>query len=450
MILSVYHETGIREFGIVTGTFHDVLKSFFSSSAVHPEIRSGKLRLTFLYNPEWHRGNGTSVLAGASFVQDEPAFLLVMSDHVFAPGFFSTFLQKWKENSSGENSRENCEITWLAGWLGSPPPWIDQNDVTRVCVKRSPAGWILSAIGKNLSEWNACDTGAFVGTPSLLRALQEVARTSREVSLSSGIQRLADQNCARLVPVNPLGWVDVDTPRDVQFARRFLLQHLAKPTDGPISRHLNRKISRFFTSLLVERPQISPMHITVFSFLLGVLGTLLMGIPHPGFLVVGATLVQFASILDGTDGEIARLRFEASEYGGWIDAVLDRYTDTLVFLALGIHLMLGGKDLLFSLLFPEFVMAPPAGVFLTALAISGALISSYTADKYDAFIRRILQKSSSSSRPLRLGRDVRLFLVWIGSLLLSPVVTLFVSGVLDHLEILRRIYVLSLSEKKKK
>ena len=39
-------------------------------------------------------------------------------------------------------------------------------------------------------------------------------------------------------------------------------------------------------------------------------------------------MVALASILDGSDGEIARLKQQRSPFGGYFDAVLDRYADT--------------------------------------------------------------------------------------------------------------------------
>ena len=51
-------------------------------------------------------------------------------------------------------------------------------------------------------------------------------------------------------------------------------------------------------------------------------------------LVIGAILAQVASVIDGCDGEIARLKIQVTEFGGWFDAVLDRYADAFLLFGL--------------------------------------------------------------------------------------------------------------------
>ena len=51
-------------------------------------------------------------------------------------------------------------------------------------------------------------------------------------------------------------------------------------------------------------------------------------------LALGGLLAQLASVVDGCDGEVARLKFHESAYGGWFGAVLDRYADAFLLLGL--------------------------------------------------------------------------------------------------------------------
>ncbi len=41
-------------------------------------------------------------------------------------------------------------------------------------------------------------------------------------------------------------------------------------------------------------------------------------------------VAQVASIIDGCDGEIARLKRLESDFGAWFDAVLERYADAFL------------------------------------------------------------------------------------------------------------------------
>jgi len=58
--------------------------------------------------------------------------------------------------------------------------------------------------------------------------------------------------------------------------------------------------------------------------------------------VVAAVLITAASVLDGSDGEIARLAHRSSRFGSFFDAVLDRAADGLLFTGAAIYLATSG------------------------------------------------------------------------------------------------------------
>ncbi len=68
------------------------------------------------------------------------------------------------------------------------------------------------------------------------------------------------------------------------------------------------------------------------SFIVGLFGALIFYFGDYIFLVIGGLLVQLSSIIDGCDGEVARLKLIESKYGGWFDAVMDRYADAIIIL----------------------------------------------------------------------------------------------------------------------
>ena len=122
-------------------------------------------------------------------------------------------------------------------------------------------------------------------------------------------------------------------------------------------------------------------------------------------LASGGALAQLASVIDGCDGEVARLKRCESEFGGWFDAVLDRYADAV---------------LLFGLMWHEFsATGTDLSVVLGFAAIVGSFLNSYTADKYDGLMARRLQGASY----FRLGRDVRVFVVFLGAVLNQSLIT---------------------------
>ncbi|HBL18969.1 MAG TPA: hypothetical protein DD417_19975 [Elusimicrobia bacterium] len=116
---------------------------------------------------------------------------------------------------------------------------------------------------------------------------------------------------------------------------RWVLDQARKETDGFMARHFDRNISLAVTRLLLDTP-VRPTHMTVFSSLVGVAGGFLMlGGTYP-FVTAGAAAVWLHSVLDGCDGELARLRFQESRLGGLIDFWGDNGVHFCLFLCLGL------------------------------------------------------------------------------------------------------------------
>jgi len=114
-------------------------------------------------------------------------------------------------------------------------------------------------------------------------------------------------------------------PRDARALRRTewrLVRSLRKSADGIMAKALNRRISLPITRVLCKT-RVHPNHVTLFALACAVAGALVLG--RGGYLagVVGMLLVELGSIVDGIDGELARLRFQFSRAGQWLDTVVD-------------------------------------------------------------------------------------------------------------------------------
>lgn len=119
-------------------------------------------------------------------------------------------------------------------------------------------------------------------------------------------------------------------------AERSLLESLKRDEDGPASRLLNRKLSLRCTRLLV-RTGLRPNQLTLAITLLGLASGVFAAMGEPWWwLVLGGALFQAQSILDGCDGEIARLTFRFSRLGQWLDSVGDDLTNYAFFLGLAV------------------------------------------------------------------------------------------------------------------
>jgi CDP-L-myo-inositol myo-inositolphosphotransferase len=131
-------------------------------------------------------------------------------------------------------------------------------------------------------------------------------------------------------------------------AEKKLLQSVRKKTDGFVSRNLNRYVSLFISRQLIKI-RVSPNQISFANLLIGFLSAwfILLG-GHVNFFI-GAVLFQLTSIIDGSDGEVAKLTFNCSKYGAWIDTVCDVLTYLVFVLSLpvGLYRYYGDKTYLF-------------------------------------------------------------------------------------------------------
>lgn len=118
-------------------------------------------------------------------------------------------------------------------------------------------------------------------------------------------------------------WHDIDTLEEVPEAERKLLATVGKETDGPISRHINRPISKALSRLLVNTPM-TPDQISVGALTISLLSAALAALGGYLPFLLSGILFQMASVLDGTDGEVAKLTFRTSRRGEWIDTVCDQ------------------------------------------------------------------------------------------------------------------------------
>ena len=123
---------------------------------------------------------------------------------------------------------------------------------------------------------------------------------------------------------------------DVARAETWLLKSLIKSSEGFMSRHVERRISLALTRRLVAT-EITPNAMTVLSVGIGLAGAPCFLSADPLVQLTGALLFLTHSILDGCDGELARLKFLESRSG----ALLDFWGDNLVHVAVFLSMAIG-------------------------------------------------------------------------------------------------------------
>ena len=172
------------------------------------------------------------------------------------------------------------------------------------------------------------------GEPLRAAAARDVVRLAGRAKMSTGLGAGRSQPGAAQVRGDRF-----DRPA----AAAEILASSGKLGDGPVSRWLNRPVSRRITAVLLHVPGVRPIHATIATAVLAaaMFGALLSG--GEGGLLAGAILYQIASILDGVDGEIARATFRVSRAGAAADTVVDAATNILFVLGVTINLGASGN-----------------------------------------------------------------------------------------------------------
>jgi len=151
---------------------------------------------------------------------------------------------------------------------------------------------------------------------------------------------------------------------DIAPAERRLLRSLVKESDGFMARHVERPISLAISRRLAATA-VTPNEITLVSVLIGLMGAPFFLSPLAKWQTLGALLLLAHSIIDGCDGEIARLRFEESRWGGVLDFWGDNIVHSAIFACMAagwsrsdggwLPLLLGSSAVLGTLATASFV-----------------------------------------------------------------------------------------------
>jgi len=121
-----------------------------------------------------------------------------------------------------------------------------------------------------------------------------------------------------------------------RYATKFLTENIRRSTPQWIARNINKRIS-LPTSVLLAKMRVSPNTITVFNMLVGMGASIgAAGRTYVG-LLIGAILFQAASIIDGCDGEVAKLTHKCTKFGQYIDSISDNFALAGFFTGLMIH-----------------------------------------------------------------------------------------------------------------
>ena len=184
-----------------------------------------------------------------------------------------------------------------------------------------------------------------------------------------------------------------------------------------LNKYVNRKASEPMARLLAKT-RVTPNQVSWAAFGIAILSFISFVL---GQNIIGGLLAQLTSIVDGVDGDLARLKGMVSEFGGFLDSVLDRYTDILIVLGLT----------LWSVSHETY-----PGIWLASFAaIAGTFGVSYTFTRIGSEHRHLFEKGLKSFA----ARDIRLFLIMLGGITGQAYFCLIVIAVLTNLVVFYRL-----------
>ncbi|HEX7252542.1 MAG TPA: CDP-alcohol phosphatidyltransferase family protein [Thermoanaerobaculia bacterium] len=174
------------------------------------------------------------------------------------------------------------------------------------------------------------DTGAEIGSGAPARTGSDFALPWNRVVDSRALRDLRQGR-----PPSKIGFL-VENAGDLSKAEDWLLARLVKDTEGFMSRHFERKVSLAMSRRLAAT-RITPNQMTLVSVAIGLVGAPFFFSPRPLMETLGALLFLLHSIVDGCDGELARLKLQESRRGG----ILDFWGDNVVHIAVFASIAVG-------------------------------------------------------------------------------------------------------------
>ena len=189
-VIASARRAGIKNFTVVSGYRGEELREALDSFSIRESIS-----IEHVINEDWERSNGVSVYKAQGFVSDP--FILTMCDHLVDPTILQDLLAL----------PLLPDTVTLGVDTNIENPLNDPDDVTRVkCVDGK-----IHRIGKILKDYNAIDTGVFLCTSIIFKAL-ETSFSEGDESISGAINVLARWEKAFVYPIENRVWVDIDDP----------------------------------------------------------------------------------------------------------------------------------------------------------------------------------------------------------------------------------------------
>ncbi len=141
---------------------------------------------------------------------------------------------------------------------------------------------------------------------------------------------------ARVERADVIAGIEITDEESRKRAEWKLIRGMNKSFEGPVDALINWRFSMRITRVLARQSMaLTPNHVTVVAILIGLLASVLASRGTYLAIAIAGVLLELNSILDSCDGELARLRFQYSKLGQWLDNLSDDIVDNVFLIAVG-------------------------------------------------------------------------------------------------------------------
>lgn len=141
---------------------------------------------------------------------------------------------------------------------------------------------------------------------------------------------------ARVERADVIAGIEITDEASRDAAEWKLIRGMNKSFEGPVDALINWRFSMRITRVLARQSlALTPNHVTIVAIVIGLLASVLASRGTYVTVAIAGVLLELNSILDSCDGELARLRFQYSKLGQWLDNLSDDIVDNVFLIAVG-------------------------------------------------------------------------------------------------------------------
>jgi CDP-L-myo-inositol myo-inositolphosphotransferase len=246
-IILTAKQAGVEEFVVTIGYLGDKIKAHLGDG------RKFGVKITYIENKEWEKGNGVSVLKAKGLLANENFFLL-MSDHVFDDRILKELVDY--------DTRSSVVLA------------VDRTEPSPGDTKVLEKGGKVLDIGKDIEVSNCMDAGIFLCSPKIFSYIKKAVKKGK-TELADCIDKAVKNRDAAIFDITQIEsyaskmrkeitpwWIDIDTEKDLIKAKEAIIENASKNPSDALAYYVHRPIENKLVAL-ISNFNITPNQLTI-------------------------------------------------------------------------------------------------------------------------------------------------------------------------------------------